>query len=94
MARTPCCPPVRPGDLIGVASRCLRATASPVLFLSHGHPAEVLVLDSRAHLVRDRDTVADLLAKQHLCDEVPAQQVLAVLAAQAVSLFDQSNQQR
>lgn len=60
-------PEVRPGDLLGVErSGAYGPSASPVNFLSHGHPAEVLVLDGTAHLVRDRDTAADLLAKQHL----------------------------
>jgi diaminopimelate decarboxylase len=60
-------PPVRPGDLIGVLrSGAYGPTASPVLFLSHGSPAEVLVLDGQAHLIRDRDTVDDLLRPQRL----------------------------
>lgn len=60
-------PEVRPGDLLGVerSGACGR-TASPVLLLSHGHPAEVLVLDGVAHLVRRRDTVEDLLERQRL----------------------------
>ncbi|BCJ61919.1 type III PLP-dependent enzyme [Micromonospora endophytica] len=64
-------PEVRPGDLIGVErSGAYGPSASPVLFLSHGHPAEVLVLDGEAHLVRRADTVEDLLRPQHLV--VPA----------------------
>jgi diaminopimelate decarboxylase len=60
-------PEVRPGDLIGVdRSGAYGPSASPVLFLSHGHPAEVLVLDGEAHLVRVRDTVDDLLRPQRL----------------------------
>jgi len=60
-------PPVRPGDLIGVfRSGAYGPSASPVQFLSHGHPAEVLVAGGRHHLVRDRDTTDDLLRKQHL----------------------------
>jgi diaminopimelate decarboxylase len=60
-------PEVRPGDLIAVErSGAYGPTASPVLFLSHGYPAEVLVLDGEAHLVRSRDTVEDLLRQQHL----------------------------
>jgi diaminopimelate decarboxylase len=39
-----------------------------VLFLSHGYPAEVLVRNGQAHLVRSRDTVEDLLRHQHLPD--------------------------
>jgi diaminopimelate decarboxylase len=60
-------PEIRPGDLLGVErSGAYGPSASPVLFLSHGHPAEVLVSDGVAHLVRSRDTVDDLLRRQHL----------------------------
>jgi diaminopimelate decarboxylase len=60
-------PEVRAGDLLGVErSGAYGPTASPVQFLSHGYPAEVLVLDGVPHLVRERDTVEDLLGKQHL----------------------------
>ncbi|MER7672925.1 type III PLP-dependent enzyme [Kitasatospora sp. NPDC096128] len=60
-------PPLRPGELIGVQrSGAYGPTASPVHFLSHGYPAEVLVLDGRAHLVRERDDVGALLAGQRL----------------------------
>lgn len=66
-------PSLHAGDLLGVArSGAYGPSASPVLFLSHGYPAEVLVLDGRAHLVRDRDTVADLLGKQHVATTQPA----------------------
>lgn len=60
-------PEVRAGDLIGVErSGAYGPSASPVLFLSHGHPAEVIVRDGAAHLVRHRDTVDDLLRPQRL----------------------------
>jgi diaminopimelate decarboxylase len=60
-------PEVRPGDLLGVErSGAYGPTASPILFLGHGFPAEVLVLGGEPHLVRRRDTVADLLSKQLL----------------------------
>ncbi len=60
-------PPVRPGDLVGILrSGAYGPTASPVLFLSHGYPAEVLVHDGRPHLVSERDEPADLLRRQHL----------------------------
>jgi diaminopimelate decarboxylase len=66
-------PALHPGDLLGVArSGAYGPSASPVLFLSHGHPAEVLVSEGQAYLVRDRDTVADLLGKQHLRAQEPA----------------------
>jgi diaminopimelate decarboxylase len=62
-------PPLRPGDLLGVRrSGAYGPSASPVLFLSHGHPAEVVVRDGRAHLVRERDLPEDLMRKQHLPD--------------------------
>ncbi|MFI9812629.1 phosphopantetheine-binding protein [Saccharothrix variisporea] len=59
--------PVAVGDLLGVErSGAYGPTASPVQFLSHGYPAEVLVRDGQAHLVRRRDTAEDLLGKQIL----------------------------
>ncbi|MFD7924237.1 diaminopimelate decarboxylase [Streptomyces sp. NPDC059740] len=62
-------PEVRPGDLLAVErSGAYGPTASPGLFLSHGFPAEVLVHGGRAHLIRERDTTEDLLAKQRLAD--------------------------
>ena len=62
-------PEVRPGDLLGVErSGAYGPSASPGLFLSHGFPAEVLVHDGRAHLVRERDKTEDMLAKQRLVD--------------------------
>ncbi|MEZ0109809.1 diaminopimelate decarboxylase [Catenulispora sp. EB89] len=60
-------PPLRPGDLLGI--RCSGAygpSASPGLFLSHGFPAEVLVVDGTAHLVRRRDEPEDLMSPQYL----------------------------
>ncbi|MFC5833566.1 type III PLP-dependent enzyme [Nonomuraea insulae] len=60
-------PPVQVGDLIGVLrSGAYGPTASPGLFLGHGYPAEVLVLDGQAHLVREADRPADLLRRQRL----------------------------
>jgi diaminopimelate decarboxylase len=65
-------PEVRPGDLLGVErSGAYGPTASPVQFLSHGYPAEVLVLDGTAHLVRRRDTIDDLLGPQILVPPAP-----------------------
>jgi diaminopimelate decarboxylase len=73
-------PPVRVGDLIGVQrSGAYGPSASPVLFLGHGHPAEVLVLDGRAHLVRRRDTVEDLIRLQQLVTDRPETPVAAIL---------------
>ncbi|RQS70478.1 diaminopimelate decarboxylase [Burkholderia sp. Bp8963] len=39
-------------------------SASPVGFIGHGHPAEVLIVRQRAYLVRERDTPADLTRLQ------------------------------
>jgi diaminopimelate decarboxylase len=62
-------PPVRSGDLLEVQrSGAYGPTASPVLFLGHGAPAEVLVHHGRPYLIRDRDRVEDLLRPQHLHD--------------------------
>ncbi|PJM98657.1 diaminopimelate decarboxylase [Streptomyces sp. CB01201] len=67
-------PEVRPGDLLGIErSGAYGPTASPGLFLSHGYPAEVVVHQGRAILVRERDTPEDLLARQHLADFDSAQ---------------------
>lgn len=67
---------LRPGDLLGVErSGAYGPTASPVFFLSHGYPAEVLVHRGEARLVRRRDDVDAMLAPQVLhdfSDTVPA----------------------
>jgi len=60
-------PSLRAGDLLGIArSGAYGPSASPGHFLGHGFPAEVLVRDGVAHLVRSRDLPDDLLRKQHL----------------------------
>ncbi|MET7482502.1 type III PLP-dependent enzyme [Streptomyces sp. NPDC005538] len=60
-------PPLQAGDLIGIhRSGAYGPSASPVLFLGHGHPAEVLVANGTPHLVREHDMPQDLLAKQRL----------------------------
>ncbi|NKI73708.1 type III PLP-dependent enzyme [Dickeya sp. CFBP 2040] len=63
------------GDLIGIGhSGAYGASASPVNFLSFGHPAELLIENDRAVLIRTPDNVESLLAPQvyeslSLCDE-------------------------
>jgi diaminopimelate decarboxylase len=58
-------PELAVGDLIGVGrSGAYGPSASPGYFLSHGYPAEVVVMRDRSYLVRHRDTVDDVLAKQ------------------------------
>ncbi|HKT04380.1 MAG TPA: type III PLP-dependent enzyme [Rugosimonospora sp.] len=65
-------PEVRPGDLIGVLrSGAYGPSASPVNFLSHGHPAEVLVHAGEAYLIRRRDLPEDLLRAQPRYDFDP-----------------------
>lgn len=56
-----------PGDIVGILSAgAYGPTASIGRFLSHGFPAEVLVDAGVDHLVRERDTVADMLGPQRL----------------------------
>lgn len=65
IAKRAALPPIRVGDLIGIErSGAYGPTASPGLFLSHGYPAEVLLLDGQTHLIREADSASDLLAKQ------------------------------
>ncbi|MGZ0199389.1 diaminopimelate decarboxylase [Streptomyces sp. RM1] len=72
LAKQVALPEIRPGDLLGVErSGAYGPTASPGLFLSRGYPAEVLVHEGRAHLVRRRDTVDDLLSAQRLVEFRP-----------------------
>jgi len=60
-------PPVAAGDLIGVfESGAYGPTASPGLFLGHGHPAEVLVHGGRPYLIRERDDPETLMRPQRL----------------------------
>ncbi|WP_042386373.1 type III PLP-dependent enzyme [Streptacidiphilus melanogenes] len=60
-------PELRPGDLLGVLrSGAYGPTASPVHFLSHGYPAEVLMVGGAPHLIRERDDVESMLARQRL----------------------------
>jgi diaminopimelate decarboxylase len=65
IAKAALLPALAPGDLLGVRrSGAYGPTASPGLFLSHGYPAEVVLRRGRSYLVRGRDTVDDVLAKQ------------------------------
>ncbi|MFD7112906.1 type III PLP-dependent enzyme [Streptomyces microflavus] len=72
LAKRASLPEVAPGDLLGVErSGAYGPTASPGLFLSHGYPAEILVHQGRARLVRERDTPEDLIARQYLIEFDP-----------------------
>ena len=58
-------PKAKVGDLIVLsASGAYGPTASPVLFLGHGHPAEVLLEQDGAYLVREKDNFQDVITKQ------------------------------
>ncbi|PKU22086.1 type III PLP-dependent enzyme [Telmatospirillum siberiense] len=66
-------PKIRRGDVLGIRrSGAYGLTASPGLFLGHGFPAEVLILDGTPHLIRRRDTVDDLLSHQVLAQPFTA----------------------
>jgi diaminopimelate decarboxylase len=63
LARDVDLPAAEVGDLIGVfQSGAYARAASPLGFLSHPTPAEVLIQNGRAHLIRRRGTHEDLLA--------------------------------
>lgn len=62
-------PEATTGDLIAItASGAYGPTASPVLFHSQGHPAEVMVIQGVPHLIRERDEAKDLIARHVLLD--------------------------
>ena len=63
LARDVDLPAAEVGDIIGVfQSGAYARTASPLGFLSHPNPAEVLVESGRVLLIRRRGTYRDLLA--------------------------------
>ncbi|MGV9943179.1 type III PLP-dependent enzyme [Streptomyces sp. NPDC003401] len=65
VAKSVALPELRPGDLLGILrSGAYGPSASPVYFLSHGYPAEVVLRRGRTYLVRRRDTLDDILGKQ------------------------------
>lgn len=60
-------PQLSVGDFVLVKnSGAYGPTASPVMFLSHGFPAEVLFKNNTFHLVRDRFTEHEFIDKQYL----------------------------
>jgi diaminopimelate decarboxylase len=62
LARDVDLPKAKVGDLVGVfQSGAYARTASPLDFLSHPHPAEVLVCNGQVELIRRRGTHEDLL---------------------------------
>lgn len=62
-------PELVPGDLVGIQRMgAYGPTASIAYMNGQGYPAEIMVLDGVAHLIRERDTPEDLLRKQILLD--------------------------
>lgn len=59
-------PDLRAGDLVAVMSAGAYGASMGSTYNSRPRPAEVLVRGSRAELVRERDTLDDLLAKEHI----------------------------
>lgn len=58
-------PEAKIGDYIAIfASGAYGPTASPVLFLGHGYPAEVMLTSDNIKLIRERDFEKDFLRKQ------------------------------
>ncbi len=52
------------GDIIVIAaSGAYGSTSSPGLFHSHGFPAEVLLYEDEVYLIRERDSVDDIIGK-------------------------------
>ncbi|RDI67402.1 diaminopimelate decarboxylase [Nocardia pseudobrasiliensis] len=67
-------PPIARGEVLGVfQSGAYGPSASITHMNGRGYPAEVLVHEGRAHLIRTRDTEDDLFTHQHLVsfDEDP-----------------------
>lgn len=64
---------VKTGDYIRVKmSGAYGPTASPVLFHSHGFPAEILIEKDQIYLIRERDEIKDIMGKQILIKkEIP-----------------------
>lgn len=62
LARNVVLPALEPGDLVGVfQSGAYARTASPLGFLSHVSPPEVLVTDGRTREIRRRGSYSDLV---------------------------------
>lgn len=63
LARDVSLPRAETGDLLGIfQSGAYARTASPLGFLSHATPSEILIQDGQARVIRRRGTYADLLA--------------------------------
>jgi diaminopimelate decarboxylase len=63
---------VEPGDLLGILkSGAYGLTASPVKFLSHDHPIEVMVYRGMDYLIRQASAVSDILQHQLLAPLSP-----------------------
>jgi diaminopimelate decarboxylase len=70
LARNVVLPPIEPGDLVGVfQSGAYARTASPLGFLSHTSPPEVLVTNGQTREIRWRGSYSDLLRD---CETAPS----------------------
>ncbi|WP_324617879.1 hypothetical protein [Cohnella cholangitidis] len=64
---------VEPGDIVVVTrSGAYGLTHSPTMFLSHALPAEVLVWEGEAHLLRERGKAEDAMRGQRMLGTNPA----------------------
>ena len=69
LAKNIALPSLTRGDYLAVTmSGAYGPTASPTYFLSHGYPSEVLLYHEQGYLIRQRDSVTDILANQQLLD--------------------------
>lgn len=69
-------PILKVGDLIVINnSGAYGPSASPINFLGHGHPAEVLVRNGEACLIRESDTYQDILHKQILVNQTRQEEI-------------------
>jgi diaminopimelate decarboxylase len=72
---------VKAGDLLGILkSGAYGLTASPIKFLSHDHPIEVLVYKGQSFVIRKESTVDQILDNQVL---IPAHDYQSLTAAAA-----------
>ena len=63
---------VQEGDIIAVlCSGAYGPSASPTGFLSHGYPNEILVDGDKLHLVREADSVSDIVSAYRLPGDLP-----------------------
>ena len=57
---------VEPGDLLAILSAGAYGASMSSNYNSRGRAAEVIVNKAQAHLVRERESIADLFSKEHI----------------------------